>query len=112
MISIDGLSSATLPSSVAIVQRAQGSAHCKKWMRSIRYGGVLIEAANAQASYHPFGNTQGAVLYLLMQSLRQSKNPEEVNYLLGGILVSVLNHKHFKKSGCPAIDLLRNTVIS
>jgi hypothetical protein len=76
------------------------------------YGGVLMEATNAQASYHPFGNTQGAVLYLLMQSLRQAQNREDVNYLLGVILLSVLNHKHFKKSGCPTIDLLRNTVLS
>ena len=66
------------------------------------YGGALREAASFSASYHPSGatNTQGAVLYLLMHS----QNPEEGNNILGGILMAVLEHKQFNKSGLPTID--------
>jgi hypothetical protein len=70
--------------------------------------GTLREAENFEASYHPFGDTQGAVLYLLMHS----QNPKDVNLRLGGILVAVLEHAHFKKYGVPTIDRLKNTVLS
>jgi len=71
------------------------------------YGGALREAEHFRVSYHPFGDTQGAILYLLMNS----KNPQGVNHRLGGILVAVLAHAHFKKYGVPTIDDLKNTVI-
>jgi hypothetical protein len=66
------------------------------------YGRALREAASFSAFYHPSGatNTQGAVLYLLLHS----QNPEEDNHILGGILMAVLDHKHFNKSGLPTID--------
>jgi hypothetical protein len=52
--------------------------------------------------------TQGAVLYLLMRS----QNAQDVNHRLGGILVAVLEHAHFKKYGVPTIDRLKNTALS
>jgi hypothetical protein len=72
------------------------------------YGGALREAEDFAASYHPFGDTQGAVLYLLMHS----QNAQDVNHRLGGILVAVLEHAHFKKYGVPTIDRLTNTALS
>src|SRR5262249_746512 len=71
------------------------------------YDGALREAEHFRVSYHPFGDTQGAVLYLLMNS----KNPQDINHRLGGILTVVLEHPHFKKYGVPTIDDLQNTVI-
>jgi hypothetical protein len=65
------------------------------------YRGSLREAESFSASSHPFGDTQGAVLYLLMHS----QNPMAVNYILGGILKSVLDHAHFKKYGVPTIEV-------
>jgi hypothetical protein len=70
--------------------------------------GTLREAENFEASYHPFGDTQGAVLYLLMHS----QNVQDVNHRLGGVLVAVLEHAHFKKYGVPTIDRLKNTALS
>src|SRR5215831_2122437 len=71
------------------------------------YGGALREAEHLRVAYHPLGDTQGAILYLLMNS----KNPQDVNHWLGGILVAVLAHAHFKKYGMPTIDDLKNTVL-
>jgi hypothetical protein len=71
------------------------------------YRRALREAEHFAASYHPWGDTQGAVLYLLMHS----QNPQDVNHRLGGLLVAVLAHAHFKKYGVPTIDDLKNTVI-
>jgi len=71
------------------------------------YGGALREAEHLRVSYHPFGDTQGAILSLLMHS----QNPPDVNHRLGGIFVAVLAHAHFKKYGVPTIDDLKNTVL-
>ncbi|MEP0874006.1 hypothetical protein NDA01_30335 [Trichocoleus desertorum AS-A10] len=71
------------------------------------YSGIIKWARNSKVGKpHLSGNTNalGAVLYLILYS----GSSEEINQLLGGVFVAMLNHKQFSKPGTtplPVVDI-------
>lgn len=62
------------------------------------YAHRIAEASAFDSGYYQshITNITGAVLYLLMQSRKGLKNSDEVNRILGGILVAMLSHRKYK----------------